>query len=204
MSLRGDDFLSEDIADSLFRFVQRLRLLGVHDFLSDTAAANLGRVLATAGVGPKHVDQHVAVLRGAAAVWAWNDYWAYWRAFPARMERRPARMYVALFKHTMATQHADFCRHVIVDNVGEMGLELPPVELAAGVARAVMECIKVAAPQYKALGEGETSESLPFRGVWNRCVRGLGEPPEDEGDGMIRVVDMDEYADDETWQLSTS
>ena len=190
MSLRGLDPLSETVVEGLYRMINRTRLLSDAHGLHETAAANLSRVLARAGRGLQRVDQHVAVLRGAAAAKAWPDYWRYWRDFATRMERRPAAMYAALFRHAAMTRHADFCRDALDEWVPETGLELPRVELVADVARAVMECIEVAAPQYTRLRGARMDGQEPWADLWNTCVDGKDRPGEDPGDGRVHVVDM--------------
>ena len=193
MSLRGLDPLSETVIEGLYRMINQTRLLSVAHGLHETAAANLSRVLARAERGLQRVDQHVAVLRGIAAAKAWPDYWRYWRSFPTRLERRPATMYAALFQHAARTRHADFCRDVLDDWVPEMGLELPRVALVAEVARAVMECIEVAAPQYTKLDGTQTTGQELWAELWNKCVEGKDQPGEKSPkDGKVHVVDLKE------------
>ena len=196
LSLRGASFLTEPVAASLYQLANRERLLGDgRNIVGELAASNLARALAAAQLGPRTVTAHVDVMAGLAAAKRWADYWRYWGAFPARMERRPQPLYEALLRHAAATQHVDFCADVLADWTPEMELELPKVTITADLARAVMECIKVVVPRFERLGERETRRDLPWAELWNQCVHGLELPPEDVGDGYVRVVDLTQFAE---------
>lgn len=115
-------------------------------------------------------ETHSTVLNIFAVKNNWEAFWTHWNGIARRMQPKPAELYALMFHRVAETKHQIQCIAALRNLVPEMKLEKPPVRLEGEVAKAVMECLRVVAPDLESglSNPGWRSEAR-WADLWKRC-----------------------------------
>lgn len=107
----------------------------------------------------------------AASSSQWSRLWSIWHHYPCSFLHRSSIMYTTLFHAIARTNSQTMAIDALRSCLPNMTREEPPIKLEGDVAAAVKQCLVVAEPNARNLGEnGGTTE---WAILWRRCLRGL-------------------------------
>lgn len=119
-------------------------------------------------------ETHSIVLNIFAVKNNWEAFWAHWNGIARRMQPRPAELYALMFHRVAETNHQIQCIAALRNLVPEMKMEEPPVRLEGEVAKAVMECLRVVAPDLESgLSNPGWRHEARWADLWKRCVSSI-------------------------------
>ena len=116
---------------------------------------------------------HLRILRAYANVNNWKGFWKYWHGIARCMQRRSEEIYLLMFRRVARAGRQAHCIKTLRTCVPLMSREQPPVKLDVDLAKAVMDCVKVAEPETAAEAREGQSESGEWVRLWRRCERQL-------------------------------
>lgn len=119
-----------------------------------------------------HMDTgtHATILNIFALKENWEAFWTHWNGIAGRLQPRPAELYASFFHIVAETKNQTQCIDALRNFVPEMNVEQPPVKLEGEVAKAVMECLRIVAPDLESnwMMPDWKSETRWFD-LWRRC-----------------------------------
>ena len=170
ISLRGTDIAHEIVFSELLKALHRVRHASDIDkwpSLRKNAIWRLMRVMDKQGLPADRFVDNAAILRDLAVAQDWGEYWSHWRGMARRMQRRSAKLYTRMFRDVSESGHQARCVDALNDWIPEMEREEPPVSLRGDLAKAVIDCLRVADPRV----EDQVREHSHERGQWVRLWR---------------------------------
>lgn len=138
--------------------------------LNSRASARLRQHMDDLKVCEMDTETHATVLNIYALKGNWEAFWTHWNGTAGRLLPRSAELYASMFHSVAETKDQIQCTDALRSFVPEMALEQPPVILSGEVAKAVMECLRVVAPDIESKWmtpdwKGETRWSE----LWRYC-----------------------------------
>lgn len=104
-------------------------------------------------------------LKSLASDSDWTGFWYLWRGIALKMESRPSELYALLFSAIARKGIQWECREVISYWAPMMEREEPPAALNIDVARALMDCLRVAQPGIEKMKH----KAAPYPKLWQEC-----------------------------------
>lgn len=112
-----------------------------------------------------------AIMRAAASS-SWHAVCSLWRSHPRHFRPRSGEAYAALFRSAAQTNDQRIAIDTLRSGVPDMPREEPAVKLEGEVVHAIQECLNVAEPKAREMGErGGRGE---WAILWRRITRALG------------------------------
>lgn len=126
------------------------------------------------GLKSLDMETHWTVLNIFGLTNNWEAFWTHWDGIAARMQPRSAELYTLMFQRVAETKNQIQCADALRNLVPEMKVEEIPVRLEGQVAKAVMECLRIVAPdlQSNILKPGWIYEAR-WIDLWERCELSL-------------------------------
>lgn len=118
-------------------------------------------------------DTHWTVLNILGLDQNWQAFWIHWDGIAARMQPRSAELYALMFQRIAENKNPIQCAYALRNYQPEMQVEETPVKLEGQVAKAVMECLRVVAPDLQYNDSTCESVEAQYIDLWERCERGL-------------------------------
>ena len=177
MSLRSHEILNEAICVNLLKVLTKIFLdTGFQDDsrIRKHAIVRFVRVLDKKRVHFTRVESHLQILTCLSSSEHWVEYWRHWRGMARRMQRRSAELYAMMFRQIARTRHRSHCINALRDWVPEMDIEQPKVLLSPNLARAIIECVRVAEPSIDRLVRNTNSDKGEWTKLYRRCWERAG------------------------------
>ena len=171
--LRGMDIVHDALFSELLKALHRVRYASDTDkrpSLRKNATWRLMRVMDKQGLPANKFMDNAAILRDLAAAEDWDEYWSHWRGMARRMQRRSARLYTGMFRDVAESGHQARCVEALSDWVPEMEREEPPVSMRGDLARAVIDCLRVADPRVADQVREHSNERGQWVRLWRQCL----------------------------------
>ena len=146
MDLRSLHIFNESTLSPLLPYVTRMQYTADKREIKGDALWTLVNTLDEHGIYLQRSSSHYFILSALSEAGDWQGFWKYWRGIARRMRRKSFMLYALMFRVMAASGSQVECDAALRDWLPEMELEQPPVPLAGILARAVVDCLRVAEP----------------------------------------------------------
>lgn len=119
------------------------------------------------GFPKRSTESYGRVIRACADADKWYGVWQTWESIPANFQRRDEELYALLFRCVARRGHQSKTMAVLRQSIASMSREEPPVKLEGEIAKAVLQCCRVADPRI----EDDVRTRRNERGEWVRLYR---------------------------------
>ncbi|KAL9116333.1 MAG: hypothetical protein Q9187_007146 [Circinaria calcarea] len=198
ISLRGIDIIHEAVFSDLLKALHRVRYasdINKGPSLRENAIWRLMRIMDKQGLPANKFLDNAAILQDLATAEDWDEYWRHWRGMARRMQRRSAKLYTRMFRDVAQSVNQARCVEALSDWVPEMEREEPPVSLRGDLARAVIDCLRVADPRVEDQVRQQSNEDGQWVRLWKRCLWSLQREERSENKTGIEPSEQDKVYD---------
>lgn len=145
--------------------------------LRSNATTHLRQYMDSFDIMSMDTETHLTVLNTFALKNNWKAFWEHWNGIARRLKPKPAELYALMFHLVAETRSQSQCIDALRNGVTEMKLEEPRVRLEGEVAKAVMECLRVVAPDLESgLANASWRPEARWVHLWKICDHSIRYP----------------------------